>query len=46
MTQQEIERRIKMLQWFIKGFGIHCIPWSLYDNLTPDWVTETYNVEI
>ena len=46
MAQQEIERRIKMLHWFIDGIGIHCIDWSLYKALTPDWVTKNYNVEI
>ena len=46
MTQQEIERRIKMLYWFIDGIGIHGIDWSLYKFLTPDWVTKTYNVEL
>ena len=46
MAQQEIERRIKMLHWFIDGIGIHGIDWSLYKALTPDWVTKNYNAEI
>lgn len=24
----------------------HGIPWELYNGLTPDWVTENYNVNI
>lgn len=46
MTQQEIERRRKMFHWYINGINVHCIPWSLYDLLTPDWVTEHYNIEL
>ena len=46
MEYREQIRRIKMLLWFIRGQGVHCIPWSLYDSLTPDYVTLTYNVEL
>jgi hypothetical protein len=44
--EKEIFRRIKMLHWYIDGIGIHGISWDLYDSLTPDWVTENYNVVI
>lgn len=43
---KEIERRIKMLHWFINGYGRHGITWDLYDSLTPDWVTKNYNVDL
>jgi len=46
MTAQEIENRRRMFHWFVDGIGMHGIPWSLYGSLTPEWVSEHYNVNL
>lgn len=43
---EESNRRRKMFTWFILGQGIHCLPWSCYKFLTPEWVTKHYNIEL
>lgn len=43
---EEIERRRKMFHWYIDGIGFHGIDWNLYNKLTPDWVTQHYNIDL
>ena len=51
----QIETRRKMFHWFIDGWGYHItlnmfpnhgITWDMYDRLTPEFVTEHYNVNL
>ena len=43
---KKIHEATKRLEWFINGRFIHCLPPSMWANITTERIVELYNVEL
>jgi len=43
---QQLNEKQKILEWLIKGSGIHCLPIRYVSGLTKERIVELYNVKL